>query len=461
MPNMIDIDLGRPARRLRVNTLSRLRWLALTGQAGAVLFTHFALGFPLPLMACLGVIALSVVCNTWLRFHYPLTHRLNDRAATALLAYDLLQLSALLYLTGGLENPFSMLFLAPVMISAASLPPSRTVLLGGLAVVAATFLVRWHEPLPWHPGEEMRLPVLFSAGIWCAVVMGVGFIGVYASRVAEEARQLSDALAATELVLAREQHLTQLDGLAAAAAHELGTPLATITLVVREMLGLVAKAGATIDVAQIADDIRLLDQEAQRCRAILGKLTSLGTEDAGPLGEMTLSHLVEDVAGPQRNFDVAVTVTPIGFDEEPVCARNPAILYGLGNLVENAVDFARHRVQIDAHWTPDIVSVTVRDDGPGFAAEILSKLGEPYVTTRRAGGRAKSATDSGLGLGLFIAKTLLERSGALVATSNASAPETGAVVTVTWPRDVFERGLARAKPNGPKRQKGPRAPGLF
>ena len=461
MPNMIDIDLGRPARRLRVDTLSRLRWLALAGQAGAVLFTHLVLGFPLPLAACIGVIGLSAICNTWLRFHYAVTHRLNDETATALLGYDLVQLSALLYLTGGLENPFSMLFLAPVMISAASLPPPRTALLGGLAVVAATVLVRFHEPLPWRPGEEMHLPFLFSAGIWCAVVLGVGFIGVYASRVAEEARQLSDALAATELVLAREQHLTQLDGLAAAAAHELGTPLATITLVVREMLGLVAKAGTTIDVAQVADDIRLLDQEAQRCRAILGKLTSLGTESAGPLGEMTLSHLVEEVAGPQRNFDVAVTVTPIGFDEEPVCTRNPAILYGLGNLVENAVDFARERVQIDAHWTPDIVSVTVRDDGPGFAAEILSRLGEPYVTTRRAGGRAKSETNSGLGLGLFIAKTLLERSGAVVSTSNAFAPATGAVVSVTWPRDVFERGSARPTPKRSKAAKGRRAPVLY
>ena len=452
MPRLIDIDIGRPARQPRVNTLSRLRWLALTGQAAAVLFTHLVLGFPLPLTLCLLVIAASVACNVWLRFHYALTHRLDDRAATALLGYDLVQLSALLFLTGGLENPFSMLFLAPVMISAASLPPARTALLGGLAVVAATLLVRWHMPLPWHPGEEMHLPVLFSAGIWCAVVLGVGFIGVYASRVAEEARQLSDALAATELVLAREQHLTQLDGLAAAAAHELGTPLATITLVVREMLGLVTRAGATIEVAQVVDDIRLLDQEAQRCRAILGKLTSLGTEAAGPLGEMTLSHLVEEVAGPQRNFDVAVTVTPIGFDEEPVCARNPAILYGLGNLVENAVDFARHGVQIDAHWTPDIVSVTVRDDGPGFASEILSRLGEPYVTTRRSGGRAKSEANAGLGLGLFIAKTLLERSGASVTTANASAPETGAVVAVTWPRDAFERGskrLGAAKPRRP------------
>ena len=446
MPNMIDTDLGRPTRRLRVNTLSRLRWLALSGQAAAVLFTYLVLGFPLPLAACLLVIGASVACNTWLRLHYSRTHRLNDRAATALLGYDLLQLSALLYFTGGLENPFSMLFLAPVMISAASLPPSRTALLGALAVVAATLLVRWHEPLPWHPGQEIHLPFLLSAGIWCAVVLGVGFIGVYASRVAEEARQLSDALAATELVLAREQHLTQLDGLAAAAAHELGTPLATITLVVREVLALVAKAGPQIDVAQIADDIRLLDQETQRCRTILGKLTSLGTEAAGPLERMTLSHLVEDVVGPQRNFDVAVTVTPIGFDEEPVCARNPAILYGLGNLVENAVDFARHGVQIDAHWTPDIVSVTVRDDGPGFAAEILSRLGEPYVTTRGAGGRAKSETNSGLGLGLFIAKTLLERSGATVSTANVPAPKTGAVVTVVWPRSVFEREGARPGP---------------
>ncbi len=456
MPRLINIDLGRPARRLRVNTLSRLRWLALSGQATAVLFTQLVLGFPLPLFACLTVIGASVVCNTWLRFQYPVTHRLNDRAATALLGYDLVQLSVLLFLTGGLENPFSMLFLAPVMISAASLPPSRTVLLGGLAVASATLLVRWHLPLPWHPGEEMRLPVLFSAGIWCAVVLGVGFIGVYVSRVAEEARQLSDALAATELVLAREQHLSQLDGLAAAAAHELGTPLATITLVAREMLGVVNRAGATIEVGQVADDIRLLDQEAQRCRAILGKLTSLGTEAAGPLEEMTLSHLVEDVVGPQRNFNVDVKVTPRGSGEEPVCSRNPAILYGLGNLVENAVDFARQGVEIATHWSSEIVSVTVRDDGPGFAAEILSRLGEPYVTTRGAGGRAKSEANAGLGLGLFIAKTLLERSGAVLVTSNASAPETGAVVSVTWPRAAFERSATRTA-----QQERTRPPGLF
>ena len=326
MPDLTDIELGRPARRLRVETLSRLRWLAVAGQGAAVLFTHYGLGFPLPLLWCLFVIALSGVVNIGLRLRYPVSHRLDDTPATLLLGYDLLQLSALLFLTGGLENPFAMLFLAPVMISAASLSPLRTLLLGGLTGLAATILVRWHFPLPWHPGEELKLPFLFSTGIWVAIVLGVAFIGVYASRVAEEARQLSDALAATELVLAREQHLTQLDGLAAAAAHELGTPLATITLVVKEMMQLAKPTGPALDAAQIREDLDLLDQEVRRCRTILGKIASLGGEKSGPLEEMSLSHLLEEVVGPQRNFGVAVTVFPRGAGPEPVCRRNPGLL---------------------------------------------------------------------------------------------------------------------------------------
>ena len=457
MPTALDIDLGRPAQRLRVLTLSRLRWLALTGQTGAVLFTRFALGFPLPLVWCLAVIGLSAICNLGLRLLYPVTHRLDDGVAMALLGYDLLQLSALLFLTGGLENPFSMLFLAPVRCSAASLSPPLTMLLGGLSVAAATLLVRWHLPLPWHPDEPMRLPFLFSAGIWCAVVLGVGFIGIYASRVAEEARQLSQALAATELVLTREQHLSQLDGLAAAAAHELGTPLATITLVAREMLALVGRAGAQLDVSLIADDVRLLDQEAQRCRTILGKIASLGSEAAGPLRTMSLTHLLEEVAGPQRNFGVGVEVTVERRAEgdEPICARNPGMLYGLGNLVENAVDFAQSEVRIAAVWTSDTVSVTIRDNGPGFAADVISRIGEPYVTTRGSQRRAKTDGRSGLGLGLFIAKTLLERSGATVVSTNASSPESGAIIAVTWPRSSFERDPSRPTPVKNHRSPGP------
>ncbi len=456
MPDSTPIDLGRPSRRLRVHTLSRLRWLALTGQTLAVLFTRFVLGFPFATGWCFFVIAFSVVVNIGVRWRYPVSHRLDDEPATLLLGYDLLQLAALLFLTGGLENPFSMLLLAPVMISAASMSAARTLFLGGLTIVAATLLVLLHLPLPWHPGEPMRLPFLFSIGTWCAVVLGVGFIGIYESRVAEEASLLSDALAATELVLAREKHLTQLDGLAAAAAHELGTPLATIILVVREMMQLVNRSGPTLDAADILDDIRLLDQESQRCRNILSKLASLGTEAAGPLQDMTISHILEDVAAPQRQSDVPVVVSVRGSDPEPVFARNPGILYGLGNLVENAVDFASKRVLIDAAWTRDTLTVTVSDDGPGFAADILSQLGDPYVTTRGSGRRAKREAGSGLGLGLFIAKTLLERSGAVVATANLPPPETGATVKVTWPRSAFERETTRRPPMAAKR-----APVLF
>ncbi len=447
MTDVKQIDLGRPARRLRVDTLVRLRWLAVTGQLLALLFIHVALGFPLPFAGAVLVIAASGVLNVFLRLRFGVSHRFEDEPAMALLVYDVLQLSLLLYLTGGLENPFSMLFLAPVMISAASLSPYRTLALGVLTGIAATVLVFVHQPLPWFKDQEMHLQFLYTVGTWAAIVSGTAFTGVYASRVAEEARQLSDALAATELVLAREQHLTQLDGLAAAAAHELGTPLATITLVVKEMMGLFNGGGALPDGAQVHDDLRLLDQEVRRCRTILGKLASLDGADAGPLQEMTLPHLIEEVVGPQRDFGVGVSVTVRGEPPEPVCPRNPAILYGLGNLVENAIDFARAEVRLTAAWTRDAVSVAIEDDGPGFASDVLTRLGDPYVTSRGSGRRAKGEEAPGLGLGLFIAKTLIERSGASLTMRNIAAPATGAVVTITWPRHAFERGRNPRKPD--------------
>ncbi len=445
MPDVKSIDLGRPARRLRVDTLVRLRWLAVTGQLMALLFVHYAMSFPLPFGRAFLVIAASGVLNIFLRLHFGISHRFEDQPAMALLVYDVLQLSLLLYLTGGLENPFSMLFLAPVMISAASLSPHRTLALGILTGAAATFLVFHHLPLPWFPGQDLYLPFFYIAGVWVAIVSGTAFTGVYASRVAEEARQLSDALAATELVLAREQHLSQLDGLAAAAAHELGTPLATITLVVKEMIQIFKRDAAPPDAAQVRDDLRLLDQEVRRCRTILGKLASLDGADGSPLQDMTLPHLIEEVAEPQRDFGVAVKVTLDGEPPEPVCPRNPGILYGLGNLVENAVDFAQTEVRIAAAWTRDTVSVTIEDDGPGFASDVLARLGEPYVTTRGSGRRAKSEEGAGLGLGLFIAKTLIERSGATIVMYNAASPASGAVIRVTWPTFVFERGRSPRK----------------
>jgi two-component system sensor histidine kinase RegB len=432
MPDLLDLDLGGHARRLRLDTLLRLRWLAIAGQSTAVIVIYGALSFQIPIGLAFLAIAASAWLNIALRLRFPLTQRLKDGSALAMLAFDILQLSGLLFLTGGLSNPFALLFLAPVMVSAMSLSWKSTLVLVLLVVGAASFLVFHHFPLPWIRGVELELPFLYVAGIWAALVSGAAFVAVYAHRVSEEARALSDALAATELVLAREQHLTQLDGLAAAAAHELGTPLATITLVVKELEKMV-EAGTPL-----AEDVSLIAQEVGRCRTILSKIASLGNEGPGMLDEMTVHHLVEEVVGPQRDFGVALRIHRDSEGVEPVCLRNPGLLYGLGNIVENAIDFARSEVRILIRWTVSFVSITVEDDGPGFSADVLTRLGEPYITSRGQR-RAKIEDGSGLGLGLFIAKTLLERSGASVVTSNAQAPASGARVEITWPRHVFER----------------------
>ncbi|MFN3890062.1 MAG: ActS/PrrB/RegB family redox-sensitive histidine kinase [Beijerinckiaceae bacterium] len=424
------IDFGRRARQLRVDTLIRLRWLAVAGQSIAILVVHFGLGFPVPLGLAFAAIAASVWLNIGLRLRYGVNHRLDDDPATILLAYDLLQLSALLYLTGGLQNPFAMLFLAPIMISAVSLSVQRTLALVALVVLAATLLAFFYLPLPWA-GGELSFPLLYRAGVWLALVCGAIFVAAYAFRVAEEARRLSDALTATELVLTREQHLTQLDGLAAAAAHELGTPLATITLVAREL------KKASGDTGPYAEDIALLVQEAQRCRSILGKLASMGAEEAADWQSMSLRHLLEEVAEPYRHFGVDLSIDATGEGPEPRCVRNPGIIYGLGNLIENAVDFAASGVRIEARWTPGAVRVEIADDGPGFSPEVLAKLGEPYVTTRAMERRARNE-EGGLGLGLFIAKTLLERSGAIVSMSNSEWPAIGARIVIAWPRTAFD-----------------------
>jgi hypothetical protein len=222
-------------RNVRLDTLVRLRWLAVCGQIAAVLVVHFGLEFEVPIWACIAVIVLAVLLNVALRVGFHQTQWLEPDRAAWLLAFDIAELAALLYLTGGLENPFGFLLLGPVLISATALPPRMTLLIGTFAMVCATVLVFFHYDLPWDSEDPLQLPEIYMVGVWLSILLAIGYIGVYTWQVAEEARQLSDALAATELVLAREQHLSQLDGLAAAAAHELGTPLATITVVVREI----------------------------------------------------------------------------------------------------------------------------------------------------------------------------------------------------------------------------------
>jgi two-component system sensor histidine kinase RegB len=425
----------RPWQNVRLDTLVRLRWISIIGQCTAVLVVRYGLNFNLPIWACLSVIALSAWLNIALRVRFRVTQRLDPERAAWLLAFDIAELGVLLFLTGGLQNPFAFLFVGPVLISATALPPVLTLRLAGFAMLCATLLAFIHYPLPWDPADPdpPELAGLYVFGIWLSILLAMGFLGVQAWLVTEQSRQLTDALTATELVMAREQHLSQIDGLAAAAAHELGTPLSTISLISREL------ERAFEPGSPHADDIRLLREQAARCRDILSKITELSSKGA-PFDSMRLSTLIEEVVSPHRNFGVTIAVRlPPDSSAEPIGARNPAILYGLGNLLENAVDFADKRVEVFAGWNGQSITVTISDDGPGFSPEIKDRIGEPYVTSRHRRRDEDVAEGGGLGLGFFIAKTLLERSGATLSFENRVAPDHGAIVSIQWARSDFEQ----------------------
>jgi two-component system sensor histidine kinase RegB len=365
-----------------------------------------------------------------------------------MLGYDILQLAALLYLTGGLENPFAFLLIAPVTVSASTLPLRITAALGALAIAAATVLTSFHHPLPWFHHANLLLPFPYVMGVWAAVVSGILFIAFYSWRTAEEGRRMAKALAAAEMVLAREQKLSALDGLAAAAAHGLGTPLATIAVVTKELMRNARPSDPHYD------DLVLLRAQAERCRHILAELAGGGEQHDLIVSRLPLSHLIEEVVAPHRLVAVPIEVktkpaqegAPGGSLQEPVTERNPGVLYGLGNLVENAIDFAASKVDVEARWSKNEVTIVIADDGEGFPPHVLEQLGEPFVTTRRAPAERQETSDEhiGMGLGFFIAKTLLERSGASLELANRPQPKGGAVVTVSWPRSKFERATDKA-----------------
>lgn len=413
--------------RLRRDTLIRLRLIAIVGQALVAATAAFVLDYTLPLLPLAICLCTALALNVWLRMNFPATHRMTDAQAFWVLAFDVVELGALLYLSGGSENPFAALLLAPLMIGSSALGQRRILILGALTVGVATGLALSHLPLPFAPEGRLTLPLSFRVAQWLTILLGVTFIGFFAWRVADEARLLASALAATEIVLEREQHLGQLDGLAAAAAHELGTPLATIALVAREL------DRATPPGSANAEDIALLRAQVERCRDILSKLTSLGSGYAGPLTTMALGDLIEDIVAPHRAFGVEIEIALEGEAPEPVCRRNAGVIYGLGNLVENAVDHADTEVRVIARWSASEVLIRIEDDGPGFRQDLLPRLGEPYLNRR-----GRKAREGGLGLGLFIARTLLERSGAAIHFGNASSPARGARVQALWARADFE-----------------------
>src|SRR5438477_4773283 len=376
MTDVAASEFRHPRRYVRLDTILRLRWLAVLGQLAAIFIVAQGLEFDVPIVPCITIVSLSALLNLALQVTFNTMRRLEPAYSATLLAINIVELAGLLYFTGGLEHPFSFLFLVPVLISATVLPVRLTMALGMLAVACASILVFFHLPLPWDTDEPLVLPPIYLLGVWLSIVLAIAVTRLYAFQVTEESRKLSDALAATELVLAREQHLTQLDGLAAAAAHELGTPLSTIFLISREL-------EKTVPEGPISSDIKTLREQATRCRDILAKITQLSSSGA-PFDRMPLSTLIEEVVAPHRDFGVAIKVRiAVAGAREPVGTRNPAILYGVGNIVENAVDFARTTVEVNAWWNNDTVEIVISADGPRIAPDMLKRIGEPYLSGRR------------------------------------------------------------------------------
>ena len=415
-----------------------MRVLGLIGQFVAIILVFFGLKYQMPIGQCVMVMVVTGALTALLWMRYPGVHVMSEREAAAHLAFDILQLTAMLALTGGIQNPFTLLYLAPIVISAGNLTLGATLSLAALAFISITFVTFFHWPLPWDPKAPLELPSLYVAGTWISLALGIGFCVIYAWRTAEESRRMQTALAATQTALAREQRLSDLGALAAAAAHELGTPLGTIAVVARELERDMPRG------SQWLEDVQLLRSQAERCREILSKLSQQDTEEDTIAKRLPLAALLDEIAEPHRGFgvDINVNVASAG----PLSVRRaPEIVHGLGNLIENAVDFANTKVDIETSWDDETVHLAISDDGTGFDQEILVRLGEPYVTSRagmtpereeRSTGNAHADGHAGMGLGFFIAKTLLERIGGTVNFGNK--PAGGAIVRVNFPRKSLE-----------------------
>ena len=422
---------GAPGERLRLRTLVGLRWAAIGGQMLALLAARFLLGFEVPLLACLGVIVLAVLFNLALILALPPQRVLRQWEAALQLGFDILQLGLLLLLTGGVGNPFTVLLVVPVILGASSLEGRHPVVLTGLACAVVVGLAALAETLPWFGGTPLILPPLYHWAAALAVIVGIVVASTYARRAAAESARMELALQAAETVLAREQRLSALGGLAAMAAHELGTPLATIAVVAKEMT-------RECPPGPLREDAELVSSQAQRCREILRRLAETPETDDVIHASISLSQLLEEVAGPEEpDEEVRVEWSVVGppDTDPPDLLRHPEVGPALTSFIENAMDFAKSEVRLVGRYDDDYVTVEVRDDGPGFAPEIFAKLGEPYVTSRPSGENSPSG-HLGMGLGFFIAKTLLERTGAEVGFRNAR--EGGAVVSIRWLRSVIE-----------------------
>ena len=443
-----DITPFRDMQRsnwVRLHTLVGLRWFVAVGQAIGIIVAVRIYGLQLEIGYASIVVGTATLANLVCGIIYPENKRLSEREASLWLGFDILQLTCLLFLTGGLNNPFAVLLLAPVTIAATMLRLRTSILLSALATALITFVALVHLPVRAADGSELILPASFLFGFWAALTSSAIFMAAYSRQVTTEMHAMSDALVATQLALAREQKLTDLGGVVAAAAHELGTPLATIKLVAGELMEDLR------DRPDLREDAALLREQADRCRDILHSMGRAGKDDL-LMHHAPFETVVREAAEPHtdRGRDVFFAVGPLpgGTSAQPSIYRRPEIIHGLRNLIQNAVDFAETTVEVDVEWDAETLAVHLRDDGPGFPPALIGRIGEPSLPLRwQRGSRHHRPGYKGMGLGLFIAKTLLERTGARLSFSNTPRGldgAGGAVVRVVWDRSALEGPSAEA-----------------
>ena len=407
--------------QLDKKTLVILRWLALIGQYLTISIVYFILRFELPFLYCSIVILIGTLTNFYLQFRFK-KNQLNNFTSTFFLFYDLIQLSLLLYLTGGITNPFTILLIVPAIVSSTFLTLKSTINLSIITIVILILLTIYYQPLP-HLGElHFHVPDTYLYAIPIAIIIGLIFLTYFGVRFGIESRKRTEALNRLELILAKEHELESIGLQAAAAAHSLGTPLSTIAVVARELEKEIGKN------SKYSKDIDLLLSQAKRCSNILKDLSKDQLKEDSFLSNIKIEELLSEIV---RSF-TAISEKKLSLFVEkneinPQIERTLEITYGLRNFIGNAIKYSNSFVNITLKSNNKITEVKVCDDGPGFSEDVINVLGEPYIRSKNK----IISSKSGLGLGTFIGKTLLERMKANVKFDKC--PKTnGAMVVINW-----------------------------
>ena len=386
---------------LRLRTLTLIRWIAVFGQLGAIVVSFYYLDFIFNIYQAFFLILCSAVLNIIIMIRYPLTKILNFTETFYFLFYDLIQLVLLLSLTGGLTNPFCVLILAPIVIAATYLDLKRTILIVSISAISLTILTFFYFPL-----ESDQLGInkndftrfgIFS--IWAALLIALVFISAYCFKVADESRKNTRALRETQLALSNEEKVSALMSLTAAAVHELGTPLSTISVIAKELMNNTNKEDLN------HDDLVLINSQIKRCSDILERLRtdSFSEKSNEFINKLDFKRMINEIIDSYQNEKIEFIVqTEEYFDTNNITIlRSPEIIHSISNIVDNAIKHAKKRVIVNLKESANDILIEIIDDGEGFSQDIYPLLGEPYVR------KSTKNKHKGLGLGLFISKNLL------------------------------------------------------